>query len=68
MSLLLSLKVAVRAVPYYEDFMKSLKKSEGISDQEVHQHIRTAIDALKANIDEINTFYAAKGLNFEETV
>lgn len=57
----------MRAVPYYENFMKSLKRSE-VSDEDVLSHIQIAIDALKSNIDEINKFYSSKNLNFEETV
>ncbi|XP_003388929.1 PREDICTED: glycolipid transfer protein-like [Amphimedon queenslandica] len=59
--------VAVRAVPYYSDFMKSLKKSE-ITDEEVLGHMKDSNEALKCTIDEINKYYAAKGLNFEDTV
>lgn len=47
--------------------MKSLKKSE-ITDEEVLGHMRDSNEALKCTIDEINKYYAAKGLNFEDTV
>ena len=47
--------------------MKSLKKSE-ITDEEVLEHMRESNEALKCTIDEINKYYAAKGLNFEDTV
>lgn len=60
--------VAVRAVPYYQDFMVALKKDPGISDAQVLNDMRTSVTALKTNIDEINRFYTKKGQHSEDTV
>ncbi|KAL5477835.1 hypothetical protein EMCRGX_G024683 [Ephydatia muelleri] len=60
--------VAVRAVPYYQDFMVALKKDPSTSDSQVLEDMRTSITLLKANIDEINRFYTQKGQHSEDTV
>ena len=61
-------QVAVRAVPYYQDFMVALKKDPSTSDSQVLEDMRTSITLLKANIDEINRFYTQKGQHSEDTV
>eukprot|EP00731_Ephydatia_muelleri_P023283 Em0015g866a len=60
--------VAVRAVPYYQDFIVALKKDPSTSDSQVLEDMRTSITLLKANIDEINRFYTQKGQHSEDTV
>lgn len=62
------MQVAVRAVPYYQDFMVALKKDPSISDAQVLEDMRVSITSLKSNIDEINRFYTQKGQHSEDTV
>ena len=60
--------MAVRAVPSYEDFIKSLKSSEETTDKQVLQGMVETLMCLKTNIDSINHFYKSKGLEFKDTV
>ena len=55
----------MRAVPYYDPFIQSLKVDTNLRNEEVLEHIQSSLEQLKTNIDEINKFYAIRELRFE---
>lgn len=57
----------MRAVPYYDDFINSLKKKD-ISEEQVLSEMRSSMTGLKRHIDEINKLFDVRGLHFEDTV
>lgn len=58
----------MHAVPYKKDFIIALKKNPAVSDEELYEDMRTALAALKTNIDEVNRFYTDKGQHSDSTV
>ena len=58
----------MRAVPYYDPFIQSLKVDTNLRNEEVLEHIQSSLEQLKTNIDEINKFYAIRELQFDESV
>lgn len=58
----------MHAVPYRKDFLAALKKDPAVSDEQLYEDTRTALAALKTNIDEINRFYTVKDQHSENTV
>ncbi len=60
--------MAVRAVPYYDTFMESLKVDSSLSNEQLIADMTAVIDALKTNIDVISDFYSTRKLEFEGTV
>ena len=55
-------------MPYRKDFVEALKKDPSTTEDQVVEDTKSAIAKLKTNIDEINRFYAEKGLNFDNKV
>lgn len=60
--------IAVRAVPYYDPFIQSLKVDTSLRNEEVLEHIQSSLEQLKTNIDEINKFYSIRELRFDGSV
>ena len=58
----------MRAVPYRKDFIVALKKDPSVTNDQLYEDMRTALQELKSNIDEINRFYTEKGQHSEDTV
>ena len=58
----------MRAVPYYDPFMESLKVDSSLSNEQLIADMSNMIDALKSNIDVISDFYSTRKLEFEDTV
>lgn len=53
-------------VPNREKMGASLKKDPSLTDEELMEHMRLAIEAARTNIAEINRFYALKGQHSTE--
>lgn len=64
----LPLQVAVHAVPYHKDFVLALKKDPSVTNEQLYEDMRAALEPLKASISEINRFYTIKGQHSEDTV
>lgn len=59
-------KVLVRMVPTREKISASLKKDPSISDEELMDHMRRALEAARTNTTEINRFYTLRGQHSTE--
>ena len=53
---LLFLQLAMKAVPYYEDFIKALGKGK-VEEQTVLEEMKHFVTELAANLDNIIDFY-----------
>lgn len=58
----------MRAVPYRKDFVESLKKEPSVTEEQVVDDTKASIAKMKTNIDEINRFYAERGLDSDAVV
>ena len=58
----------MRAVPYRKDFVESLKKDPSATEEQVVEDTKESIAKMKTNIDEINRYYAEKGLDSSAVV
>jgi len=58
----------VRAVPYREDFLTSLKKDPTVSDDRLYEDMRATLTTGKTHIEEINHFFTEKGQHSDEVV
>ena len=58
----------MHAVPYRKDFIASLKKDPSVSDDQLYEDMRTALAALRTNIDVINKFYTDKDQHSDYSV
>lgn len=62
--------MAVKAVPYWKDFVKALGSTDSgvASEEDVLHDIKKFTDTLTPLIDRINGFYAKNNLDNENTV
>lgn len=58
----------MRAVPYREDFLVSLKKDPTVSDDRLYEDMRATLTTGKTHIGEINRFFTEKGQHSDEVV
>ena len=58
----------MRAVPYWKDFVESLKKDPSATEEQVVEDTKESIAKMKTNVDEINRYYAEKGLDSSAVV
>ena len=58
----------MRAVPYRKDFVESLKKDPSATEEQVVEDTKESIAKMKTNVDEINRYYAEKGLDSSAVV
>ena len=50
-----------------KEVMKALKKDPSLSDEDLMEHMKATMTAMKTNIDEINRFYTLKGQHCSPT-
>jgi hypothetical protein len=62
--------MAVKAVPYWKDFVKALGSTDsGVApESDVLHDIKEFTDTLSSLIDRINKFYALNNLDSDNTV
>jgi hypothetical protein len=62
--------MAVKAVPYWKDFVKALGSTDsGVApESDVLHDIKEFTDTLSSLIDRINEFYALNNLDSDNTV
>ena len=58
----------MRAVPYFDQFIESLKTSKTTTNDHLFEDMKKEIQAMKSNIDVINHFYKVRQLKFDEAV
>ena len=62
------MQLLIKAIPYRSEFISKLKKDPSLTDEQLYQHTKEAIELSKTNTNELSRFYTERGLDSQEQV